>query len=169
MARKRARKTPSKTPRRPGANGGQLQSGNPGNAGGAGRPASAIREHCRGSFAQRVRVLEEIADGEPIQRVRVPLAAVLQHSHCPKCGDGLQAKEAAALAMVEVDGLVSAKPKDRIDAVDTLGKYGLDARTQLSVEEVRERLTQQLTVIRATLAPDMADLVVGKLREVWST
>ena len=46
----------------PGANGGTLLAGGmPGNKGG-GRPPSAIRERCRGSFAERIPILEEIAD-----------------------------------------------------------------------------------------------------------
>ncbi len=36
--------------------------GKPGNRGGTGRPPSVIRERCRGSFEDRIAVLEEIAD-----------------------------------------------------------------------------------------------------------
>jgi hypothetical protein len=43
------------------SNGGLLRSGGT-NKGGSGRPPSAIRERLRGSFEDRVRVLEEIAD-----------------------------------------------------------------------------------------------------------
>lgn|SRR5574341_1808029 len=56
-------KTPAKTPVIvPQSHGGALQVGNPGNVGGAGRPSSALRERLRGSFQERVKVLEEIAD-----------------------------------------------------------------------------------------------------------
>jgi hypothetical protein len=55
-------KTPSKTPRmQPGRNGGQLRVGGT-NAGGPGRPTSAVRERCLGSFAERLPVLEQIID-----------------------------------------------------------------------------------------------------------
>jgi hypothetical protein len=43
------------------------------NVGGPGRPPSVIRERCRGSFYQRVNVLEEIADAPdtmPGDRIR---------------------------------------------------------------------------------------------------
>ena len=47
-----------------GHGGALLTGGAKGHRGGSGRPPSAIREHCRGSFAERVKVLEQIADGE---------------------------------------------------------------------------------------------------------
>ena len=55
--------------------GGALKSGGtPGNAGGLGRPPSAIRTYCRGSFEQRIPILEAIADGVieagPKERIR---------------------------------------------------------------------------------------------------
>lgn len=142
--------------------------GNPGNVGGPGRPASAIRELCRGAFGARVRVLETIADGEPVQRIEVPLGVVLRSAQCPKCGEGLKAEDADAL-LLTVEGRASASPGDRIKAVDTLGKYGLDARTQLAVDEVRDRLVRQLTVIRQALSPEAAETLIEKLREVWKT
>ena len=39
-----------------------LNVGNPGNSGGSGRPPSAIRARCRGSFDARIPVAESIAD-----------------------------------------------------------------------------------------------------------
>jgi hypothetical protein len=63
-------KTPQKTPRQAGSavvpmrrtpNGGLLRSGGT-NRGGTGRPPSVIREQLRGSVAERVKILEAIAD-----------------------------------------------------------------------------------------------------------
>ena len=49
----------------PGKNGGRLNAGGtPGNKGGTGVPPSAIRAYCRGSFAVRIPILEDIAAGE---------------------------------------------------------------------------------------------------------
>ena len=60
-------KTSVKTPETgqlvPQAHGGALRRGGT-NRGGPGRPPSAIREQLRGSFEQRIRVLEDIADGK---------------------------------------------------------------------------------------------------------
>jgi len=49
----------------PQAHGGALRNGSkPGESSpGIGRPSSAVREHCRGSFEERIPVLEAIADG----------------------------------------------------------------------------------------------------------
>ena len=41
-----------------------MAGGQPGNAGGVGRPPSALRERLRGSLDERVVVLEQIADDE---------------------------------------------------------------------------------------------------------
>ena len=54
--------------------GGALKTGGtPGHKGGTGRPPSAIRELCRGSFAERLEVLTDIADdteAKTIDRIR---------------------------------------------------------------------------------------------------
>lgn len=70
------RKSAGKSPKKkepaliPQPNGGALLSGgkpgNVGNPNAPGRPPSAIREKLRGSFAERVRILEKIADGEAL-------------------------------------------------------------------------------------------------------
>ena len=100
--------------------------GNPGNAGGTGRPPSVLRERLRGSLEQRVGVLEAIAD-DP-----------------------------------EVD------PQDRIRAIDVMGKYGIGTLRELSVDQVRERLQQTVSVIRATLSSkaEAAD-VLSQMRDIW--
>jgi hypothetical protein len=63
-----ARKTTKLTTiaKRPQPNGrGALNAGGtPGNRGGTGRPPSIIRERLRGSFEQRVKILESIADDD---------------------------------------------------------------------------------------------------------
>ena len=95
--------------------GGALNSGGtPGNKGGAGGHVSAIRQYCRGSFAERVVILEQIADGEPL-----PMTKIV---------DG----EVETMA-------VSATIKDRADAIDKLGKYGGVDKLALTVDEQPER------------------------------
>ena len=87
--------------------------GTPGNRGGSGRPPSTIREHCRGSFAERVPILEAIADGKPLPMTRIV--------------DGER-----------VDVEVSAAIKERTQAIDLLGKYGGVAELALTVDEQPE-------------------------------
>ena len=59
-----------------GHNGGKLRRGNPGNKGGTGVPPSAIRAYCRGSFAVRIPILEDIAAGEYEATPRDPIKAI---------------------------------------------------------------------------------------------
>ena len=92
--------------------GGALKSGGtPGNKGGTGRPPSAIREHCRGSFAERVKVLETIADGEVIEKMLV------------EGSDG------------EIEVMKSARVTDRLKAIELLAKYGGVDKLALTADE----------------------------------
>ena len=105
--------------------GALLAGGQPGNVGGVGRPPSALRERLRGSFHERVAVLEQIADDE------------------------------------------SATHRDRMRAVDILAKYGLGQLREVSVEDVRGRLSATLELLRQELDPDQADHLIMRLREIW--
>jgi hypothetical protein len=60
----------------PGANGGVLQVGNPGNVGGTGRPPSAIRETARQMFDERLPTLGLIADSAEEMSTRDRLKAI---------------------------------------------------------------------------------------------
>ncbi len=71
MAKKLADKLPALV-RQP-HGGAILGGGLPGHVGGGGRPSSVLRERLRGSFQDRVKVLEEIADdskADPQDRIR---------------------------------------------------------------------------------------------------
>ena len=63
MNEKDRAKSPALVPQ---PHGGALRVGNPGNVGGAGRPPSEIREKLRGSFAQRIGIIEELADDKAV-------------------------------------------------------------------------------------------------------
>lgn len=147
---------------------GSLRVGNTGGNPGTGRPPSAIRENLRGSFAERVKVIEDIADGVPIQRISVPLIAVLPHVVCPTCSaKGLVAKDLSELLTVSFDALASASPKDRLSALDLQAKYGLGALKEVSVENVRERVGKTLDVIRSHVPNELATSIVNALRPIW--
>lgn len=66
----KASKTPGITPvvTVPQEHGGALRVGNPGNAGGPGRPPSAVRAACAESFDTRIPVLEQIADDPKVSK-----------------------------------------------------------------------------------------------------
>ncbi len=88
--------------------------GKPGNNGGPGPPPSAIRAYCRGSFAQRIPVLEQIADGQLMD---------MTVSHKGK--------------ITEVR--VKAELKDRVKAIDVLAKYGGVDKLALMPDELPSR------------------------------
>ena len=124
--------------------GGALYEGGvPGNGGGTGRPPSIVRARLRESFEKRIPLLEQIADGEVMVKVRV--------------------REG-----VESESLMSAAPGDRIRALDLLAKYGLGAAHALTVEEVRDRLRATLHLIQEQLSPDAGRQLIAALREVWT-
>lgn len=114
------------------------------NAGGTGRPPSVLRERLRGSFAERVATLEQIADGAAVQKVKI---------------DGK-----------ETDTLISADVPDRLKAIDMMAKYGLGTHKEVTVEDVRERLSRTLLIIRDEFGdqPEKMARVLSRLRPVWA-
>jgi hypothetical protein len=168
MRKKRSHKTPAKTTELiPQAHGGALRRGGT-NAGGPGRPPSAIREKLRVSFDERVPILEKIADGEVIHRTRVRIADIVPYLACPNCGEpGLKLADGDAL-FAEVSAVTSASPKDRITAVKLMGDLGLGPDKELTVEAIKERLKAQLAVLEKVLTPEQLTSVVPKLRAVWN-
>ena len=108
--------------------GGALLSGGvPGHDGqNAGRPTSELRARLRGSFSDRLPVLEEIAD-DP-----------------------------------------NAVPRDRIRAVDILGKYSMGQSSAVDTELVREKLSATIDVVRNTLPEDEAVALITRLKGIWT-
>lgn len=149
--------------------GGAIHYGNPGNKGGSGVPPSAIRLHLRGGFYERVGILERMADGEVMQKMRVGLTSVLPYVVCANCGEAqIAAKDPKDAAFVEIEVMVSASPKDRREAMDLMAKYGLGALREISVENVRERVAGTLDVIRENVAPELYERMLPQLRAQWA-
>jgi hypothetical protein len=125
----------------PARNGGRIRSGSkPGmNGPGPGRPASAIREHLRGSFADRMHILEQIADGEALVKIKGPSG--------------------------ESEVTVSAEVSDRIKALDMMGKYGLGKN--VSEEDVRQKLLETFLILQEECSRDVADRIIERMRPVW--
>lgn len=151
----------------PQPHGGALRRGGT-NRGGPGAPPSLLREKLRGSFADRIRVIESIADGRPMQTVGVRIMDIAPHVACPNCGElGVVPKDLAS-AVVEVQLPASASPKDRIASIDLLAKYGLGQLKEISVESVRERVGKTLEVIREHVSPDLYQAMLPQLKAQWS-
>lgn len=125
----------------PQPHGGALRHGSlPGNTGGSGRPPSIVRDAARAAWFDRIPILTAIADGDAIQKVKLP--------------DG-----------TETGALVSAEPGERIRALAELSKVGMGSA--VTMDDIRERLAEQVQVIRAALPKDAADLLLKQLGEVW--
>jgi hypothetical protein len=147
------------------------QGGNPGNAGGSGRPPSALRDRLRGAMETRIPIIEQIADGEPIVRTEIPVISVLRHVLCPKCGGPLQMTERDPLMAMSITiiGKVSASPKDRISAIDLAAKYGLGVKDEISIvsADVVARLERQAARFVSELTPEALNVVRRIVDEVW--
>ena len=62
-----------------------------------------------------------------------------------------------------------ASDRDRIKAVDILGKYGLGTVREVTVEDVREKLRTTLELLRQELDEDQADHLIGRLQTIWTS
>ena len=104
-----------------------------------------LRERLRGSFADRVATLEQIADGSAIQKVKLPNGQ-------------------------ETDTLISADVPDRLKALDLMAKYGLGTQKEVTVEDVRDRLTRSLAIVHEECRehPAIAARILARFRPVWS-
>jgi hypothetical protein len=127
-----------------------------------------VREALREAFDQRVHVLGAIADGTPVVRTRVALADILPHVACPNCGGQLELKDAAESTR-EIEVETGANPKDRVQAMDVMARYGLGALKEVSTEEVREKVGKTIDAVRVQCPPDLAVRVINAMRAIWTS
>ena len=127
-----------------GANGGQLNQGNPSNKGG-GRPPSRVREVAAIAFEERIPLLGKIADD------RLGRA-------CPKCGRG--------------DDRVG--PADQIRAIDMLGKYSIGTKREITENTLSSQRTAELAAefaraVKKRVPQDVCQAIFDEWREVIQT
>lgn len=148
--------------------GGLLQTGNPGNKGGKGRPPDKLRERLRNTVARRVRVIREIADGEPNQRVQVAVGSLLGYLHCKSCGEAVALAEGVD-GKAEITVKISASPKDRIAALDFAAKYGVGTTDTLTVvsEDVSTRLRSTIEAVQSRSTWNSEELL-DQLEAIWA-
>ena len=100
--------------RRGGAPGGRRR--------GAGRPPSLIREKLRGSFEKRIKILEQIADGEFVPR----LPKGVNRADICQCGAYKREAPAECICMASNNAqMAEYGAGERLKAIDLLGKYGM--------------------------------------------
>lgn len=137
--------------------GGRLRRGNPNNSGGAGRPPSILRQQLAGSFAERVKVAEDIADGKP-QLVLVAKEVKVKDRKTGKMKTKWQQQRLKQ----------TPSNADRLRALDLLAKYGIGAAQDVRLEEVRDRLERTLTVLKVLVEPERYEAIVRELEPIWS-
>jgi hypothetical protein len=75
--------------------------------------------------------------------------------------------EARVSVLEEIADSPEADPADRIRAVDILAKYGLGAASDVTVDQVRERLGRTVEVIRRRLPAEIAASILNEMRAIW--
>jgi hypothetical protein len=77
--------------------------------------------------------------------------------------------EARVSVLEEIADSPEADPADRIRAVDVLARYGLGAASDVTVDQVRERLGRTVALIRDRLPADLAGGIIQEMRGIWLT
>lgn len=121
--------------------GALLAGGQPGNKGG-GRTPSLTREAARLAFDKRIELLEQIADGEALVKI--------------KDADG---NVTVATTSPEVS--------DRLKAINLLGTYGLGAAKEVSADAVRDRVNLTLDIIQQRVSREQYLILVRELQTIW--
>lgn len=79
------------------------------------------------------------------------------------------AADRIALLREIADGKVEdASTQDRLRALEILAKYGMGVVKEVSAENVRERVSLTLDVIRARCSPEQATAIINELKPVWA-
>ncbi len=152
---KKTAKTPTKPVLRPQPNGrGALYAGGVvGNAGGAGRPPSAIRHALRGGYDERLPLLFAMADG---------ITTLTITERCPKCGH-----EPPATRRELKD--VAVGPDVVLKALDHIGKMGMGVPKGVDVEEIRTKLARTAERLTEDFAdvPERMAATLEQLARIW--
>jgi hypothetical protein len=138
-----------------------------GKPGRSGRPPSEVREALRKAFDERIPLLASIVDGEPIARTRIPLAQLLPHVACPNCGGQLEPANPGDAVDIEV--VSAANPKDRVQAMDVMARYGLGPLKEVSTEQVRDKVGQTIDAVRMRCPPELAARIIDAMRAIWTS
>lgn len=152
-ARKRAKKTTAKTTALvPQDHGGALRQGGT-NAGGPGRPPSAVRAVLREAYEDRIPFLRALADGQPI---------TLRTATSSKNSKG--ERTVTSKKRVFTPGV-----NDRLAAMEQLARYGIGTTKEVSVDAVKAKVEAMLNVLKQELEPALYDRLLPELRQAFLT
>lgn len=152
-ARKRAKKTTAKsTALIPQEHGGALRPGGT-NAGGPGRPPSAVRAVLREAYEDRIPFLRALADGKPI---------TLRTATSSKNAKG--ERTVTSKKRVFTPGV-----NDRLAAMEQLARYGIGTTKEVSVDAVKAKVEAMLNVLKQELEPALYERLLPELRQAFLT
>lgn len=144
---------------------------------GAGRPTNELRHKLTTVLDKGVPVLDQIAQGQVVNRRRFKVADLLPHValNCPNCGEH-DLKEKLDLSLLDleygmymtIEIMESASAKERIAALALAGDFGPGKVKQVSTDTVREKVRETLQIVREALTPEQYLPIHERLRELWT-
>lgn len=154
--KKTARKTASALPAlipQPEGKGALLSGGVHGNAGGPGRPPSAVRAVLREAYEDRIPFLRALADGKPI---------TLRTATSSKNSKG--ERSVTSKKRVFTPGV-----NDRLAAMEQLARYGIGTTKEVSVDAVKAKVEAMLNVLKERLDEKLYEQLLPELRQAFLT
>jgi hypothetical protein len=168
---KRRKPTKSKAGKKPGttltkqSHGGAIHQGPAANVvPGPGRPASVIRAALAASFDQRREIYERIADGDTFERIEVELEEVAALLLCEVCGAGMSIKKDTPTDRLVVRAWRTARVRDRLRAMDSMGKFGIGDTPQ-EFADIRQHPDAQkfMNAYHKALTSELSEEVAGRV------
>lgn len=105
---------------------------------GPGRPPSAIRAALAQSFDVRRRIYEEVADGQAIERIEMEFKDAIPYLLCGNCGADPIIRKDTPVDRIVITAWRSARTRDRLRAMDSMGKLGVGVVTAHEVIDIRQ-------------------------------
>lgn len=121
--------------------------------GNGGAPSNVLRERLRGSFRERVPIVEQIADRIGWKRLR---------HRCEHCG-----REPSDAADTEEIILEAPTITETLRALELMARYGLGTIRGMSEDDVRTRLASTIDAIEQELEAAVAQRVLRRIAESW--
>ena len=176
---KRRKPAAKKTGKKPGTNlvkqphGGAIHQGPAANVvPGPGRPPSAIRAALARSFDERRPIYEEIADGLATERIEVELEEVAKLIVCGGCGAPFVPKKETPIERMVISAWRSARTRDRLRAMDSMGKLGIGITQTQEFTDIRQHPDAQRffncyhRALAELLSPEVVEKVVKRVDEL---
>jgi hypothetical protein len=131
---------------------------------GPGRPASAIRAALARSFDERRPVYEMIADGQATERIEFDFKEMLPYLLCGSCGADPIIRKDTPVDRVVISAWRSARTRDRLRAMDSMGKFGI-GDTPVEFADIRQHPDAQrfMHAYHEALKLELSEAVAGRV------